>query len=304
MSKYKKSTCASCFKKTTKTLPDGTYLCKECVRGQDTICNETLNKNLENFNKEPKILIFDIETSPNLGYIWGKYEQNVIEYNHEWYMLCYVAKWLGNKKIIKSKLNDFPNYKKDMMNDKHVVKTLWKLFDEADVIIGHNGDRFDIKKSNARFAYHGLPPPSQYKTIDTLKVARKYFKFNSNKLDDLGQLFGLGKKLPHEGFQLWKKCMFGDKKAWNKMIRYNIQDVKLLEKLYLKLLPWIGNHPNFGLYMGKEYVCPKCGSEKLQKRGFHYTKSQIYQRIQCQDCMGWCRQVKAEKNKPKLGLTN
>lgn len=308
MSKYKKSPCASCFKKTTKTLPDGTYLCKTCVRGQDTTSNKKenkrLNKNLDNFNREPKILVFDIETSANLGYIWGKYEQNVLKYVNEWSVMCFCAKWLDNKKMIKVKQNDFKNYKKDKLDDYGVVKAMWDLLDEADVVITHNGDKFDIKKMNARFIYHGFTSPSSYKSIDTLKISRRYFKFNSNKLDDLGEYLKVGRKVRHEGFSLWFKCMMGQKKAWNNMIKYNIQDVLLLEKIYYKFLPWIANHPNIGLYIGKEYVCPKCGSEQLQKRGFHYTKSQIYQRIQCQDCMGWCRQVRAEKNITKPKFTN
>lgn len=242
-----------------------------------------------------KILIFDIETSPNLGYIWGKYEQNVIEYVNEWYVLCFCAKWLDKKKMFKSKLNDFKRYNKDKTNDLEVVKSMWDLFNEADVVIGHNSDKFDIKKMNARFLYHGLPPPSSYKSIDTLKIARKYFNFNSNKLDDLGNYLSLGRKLKHEGFSLWLKCMSGDKRAWNRMIRYNVQDVLLLEDIYLKFLPYITNHPNYGIYVGKEYVCPNCGSDHLQKRGFHYTKMQVYQRIQCMNCKAWSRQTKAGK---------
>ena len=78
----------------------------------------------------PKILIFAIETAPNLGYIWGKYEQNVIDYKHEWYMLCFAAKWLDKKRIITSKLNDFKLFKKDSQNDLEVIKVLWKLLQQ------------------------------------------------------------------------------------------------------------------------------------------------------------------------------
>lgn len=256
------------------------------------------------FNKKPKILVFDIETSPNLGYVWGKYEQNVIDYVQEWYVMCFCAKWLDKKKMFKVKQNDFKIYKKDRTDDYGVIKAMWDLLDEADAVITHNGDKFDIKKMNARFIYHGLTAPSNYKSIDTLKLSRKYFKFNSNKLDDLGEYLKVGRKVKHEGFGLWLKCMNGDKKAWKNMIKYNVQDVLLLEKVYYKFLPWINNHPNFGLYVGKDYVCPNCGSEHIQKRGFHYTKSQIYQRIQCMDCMAWSREVKCEKNINKPKVTN
>lgn len=249
----------------------------------------------------PKILIFDIETAPNLAYVWGKYEQNVIAYENEWYMLCYAAKWLGKKKVMTSKLNDFKLFKKDKRNDLEVCKELWKLLDEADVVIAHNGDSFDIKKTNARFLYHGLTAPSPYKTLDTKKIAKRYFKFNSNKLDDLGEHFGIGRKVKHEGFSLWLKCMDGVKSGWNNMIKYNKQDVILLEKLYLKLLPWITNHPNYGVYLGKEHVCPNCGSEQVIRRGFNYTKTMVYQSWQCKNCGSWSQSSKGEKTiKPKL----
>lgn len=253
--------------------------------------------------EEPKILLFDIETAPNLGYVWGKYDQNVIDYKNEWYMLCYAAKWLDKKKIMTSKLTDFPSrFKKNKEDDLGVVKELWKLLDEADIVIAHNGVAFDVKKTYARFIYHGLPPPSPFKQIDTIKEARKYFKFNSNRLDDLGAYLGVGRKLEHEGFPLWLKCMQGKKYAWNKMIKYNKQDVLLLERVYEKFKPYITNHPNLGLYKQQDFSCPNCGSKHLQKRGFNRTKVNMYQRYQCQKCGAWSQNTKCEKNivKPKV----
>lgn len=252
----------------------------------------TFLKNMDN----PKILLFDIETAPNLAYVWGKYEQNVIEYDSEWYLLCYAAKWLGKNKIMTSKLTDFPSrFKKDSNDDLEVVKELWKLLDEADIVIAHNGKAFDVKKTNARFLYHGLLPPSPFKQIDTLTEARKHFKFNSNKLDDICNLLGIGRKIKHEGFSLWLKCMKGQSSAWNKMIKYNKQDVILLEKVYEKFKPYITNHPNIGLYQQKDFACPNCGSQHLQKRGFNRTKTNLYQRYQCQSCGAWSQSTKSEK---------
>ncbi|MCK5624953.1 ribonuclease H-like domain-containing protein [Candidatus Pacearchaeota archaeon] len=253
---------------------------------------------------KPKILIFDIETSPNLGYIWGKYEQNVIDFKDEWYMLCFAAKWLNNKKIITSKLSDYKLYKKDKQNDLEVIKELWKLLDEADVVIAHNGDQFDIKKSNARFIYHGLNSPSSYKSIDTKKVAKRYFNFNSNKLDDLGKYLNVGRKIKHEGFDLWLGCMNGDKKSWNKMIQYNKQDVLLLERVYKRFLGWIINHPNYGLYQGEQFACPNCGSKNLIRRGFAYTKINTYQRWICKNCGAQSQSRRCEKDTIKPRLKN
>ena len=234
-----------------------------------------------------KILLFDIETAPNLGYVWGKWEQDVIEFDRQWYMLCFCAKWLGDKKVMTHALPDFSLYKKDPENDKELVKKLWELFNEADIIIAHNGDEFDIKKSNARFIYHGFTPNPHYKTIDTKKIAKKYFSFESNKLDDLGQYLKVGKKLSTGGFALWRGCMAGDKKSWKTMVEYNKQDVVLLEHVYLRLRPWMKDHPNLNVINLTLSACPACGSEDLHKRGFSITRSGQKQRYQCQDCGMW-----------------
>jgi len=233
-----------------------------------------------------KILYLDIETAPSLGWVWGKYEQDVIDFDREWYMLCFTAKWSDSNKYITYGLIDFPEYEKDPMDDKALMRKLWDLIDEADIVVGHNGDNFDIKKMNSRFIVNGMVPPSPYRTVDTKKVARKYFGFNSNKLDDLGKTLNLGKKLPTGGFTLWKKCMEGDKAAWKKMKSYNKQDVALLEKIYLRMRPWMKNHPNIGINVDK-IACHACGSTNTQKRGYNYTKLTRFQRMCCIDCGAW-----------------
>lgn len=234
-----------------------------------------------------KILLLDIETSPNLGYIWGKYEQDVISFKEEWIMLCFSVKWLGDKKTEVYALPDFKGYEKDRFNDEKLVRKLWEYLNEADIVIAHNGDSFDVKKSNARFIYHRVEPPAPYKTIDTLKVARKYFKFNSNKLDDLGQHLGLGKKEETGGFKTWLGCMNGDSKVWSVMKKYNKQDVILLERVYLRLRSWMTNHPNMNLINATTNHCPICGHDKVQKRGFSLLKNGGRQKYQCKSCGGW-----------------
>ena len=233
-----------------------------------------------------KILLFDLENSPNLGWVWQKYEQDVMRFDKEGVMLSFAYKWLGEKTVKAHALPDFRLYKKDKLNDTELVKVLHKLFNEADVIIAHHGDNFDIKKSNAYFAKAGLLPPTPYKTVDTRKVAKRYFRFNSNKLDDLGQYLDLGKKLPTGGIDLWFDCMAGDKKAWKKMVAYNKQDVVLLEKVYLKLLPWITNHPDVGIDLDK---CKNCAGSNFMKRGISVQRNGRYQRLQCSDCGAWDR---------------
>ena len=168
------------------------------------------------------------------------WEQNVIKFEKQWYILSFSAKWLGGPQVTKGLCN-YRGYSRHRDSDKALVKELHKLFNQADVLIGHNLDSFDRKKIQARFAYHGLPPPKELLTIDTLKIARKHFAFNSNKLDDLGDYLRLGRKVKHQGFELWEKCMAGDRRAWKKMLSYNRMDVILLERVFNYFKPWINS---------------------------------------------------------------
>ena len=232
-----------------------------------------------------KILLLDIENSPNIGYTWGKYEQDVIEFIEEWHMLSFAVKWLGDKKTEVFGLPDFPLYKTDQKSDKELCKALIPYLDQADIIIGHNIDKFDLRKINTRFLVNDIKPPAPYKTVDTLKVAKKYFSLNSNKLNDIGIYLGLGKKVDTGGFDLWKRCLMGDPKAWKTMKTYNKNDVDLLEKIYLKIRPWAYNHPSVSATV--DCKCNSCGSSKIQLRGFNYSKMGKSQRWQCLDCFSW-----------------
>ena len=231
-----------------------------------------------------RMAYLDIENSPNLGYIWGKYEQNVIAYDREWNMMSFAYQWEGEKKVHCYALPDFPRYKKDRFDDSQLVGKLWEVFDEADIIIAHNGDRFDIRKSNTRFMKHDFIPPSHYDSIDTLKAARKIGFFNSNKLGDLATFLGIGQKLKTGGFDLWLDCQAGDEAAWAKMRRYNKQDVALLREVYYKLRPWMKNHPNITLDEDKPMLCPACGSADVMPRGWRYLKSYVRRQYRCMDC--------------------
>ena len=231
-----------------------------------------------------KVLLFDLENTPLISYTWGVWEQDVIEVKEEWYLLCFAYKWLGEDKVHVIALPDFRGYQKDKKNDFKLVEKLHELFNEASVIIAHNGDKFDIKKANVRFIFHGLEPPHAYKTIDTLKLARKHFHFDSNKLDYLGQYLKVGRKLPHTGKHLWLGCMEGDPKSWDLMKRYNKQDILLLEKVYLKLRGWGKGQPYMNLILGQIHACPQCGSEHLHKHGLEYDGLTIYQRYRCLNC--------------------
>ena len=166
------------------------------------------------------------------------------------------------------------------------MTAIWSLLDRADICIAQNGDSFDFKRINARFLIHRISPPSPYRTIDTLKVAQTVFGFNSNRLNEIGKSLSEGEKLRHRGFEMWKGCMTGKKSDWALMKQYNIKDVKLLERIYLRFRPWIKNHPNLSVYKENE-CCSKCGSNVIQWRGMLMKQSGRYRRYQCTKCGGW-----------------
>jgi hypothetical protein len=206
----------------------------------------------------------------------------------DWYMLCWCAKWLGQDTIYHSALPDFDLYGEDAVDDRGVVYELWDLLDEADVVVAHNAVKFDIKKINTRFLIHDLSPPSPYRVVDTLRIARQHFAFMSNKLNDLGETLKIGNKQDTGGFQLWKDCLAGDPVAWKKMVSYCKQDIRLLENVYHTLLPYASGVPNHGTYAGG-LICSRCGSDNIERRGYAYTPLSKFQRYACKDCGSWSR---------------
>lgn len=226
---------------------------------------------------------------PLRGYAWGVYEVNMLWVDKPTIVCCFSAKWLGGAQITQA-LPDYLGYRVGKENDKKLIQEIWKLLDEADIIIGQNSDNFDLKMINTEFVKHKIQPPSPYKTVDTLKTARRMFRFPSNKLDDLGDQLNEGRKLEHEGKGLWKKCIEGDMGAWDKMKRYCAQDVRLLERVYTRFIPWTKTHPNLSAW--NEKVCPKCGSNQMWKRGYNRTATGFYQRYQCVMCGGWMYEKK------------
>jgi len=243
----------------------------------------------------PKILIFDIETAPLEVYAWGLWEQNISpdQIINDWFILTWSAKWLFSPNVIAHRLTGKEAKQKD---DRRIVKELWKVIDEADIVVAHNGDAFDVKKMNARFLKYGLTYPSPYRTIDTLKIARKEFSVSSNKLDYLCKFVGLPNKINTGGFELWKRCIGGDEEALLKMDIYCQNDVRILEDMYLKLRPYIHSHPNVSLYMESDKdLCPNCGSDNLKWSYVYSTISSQYQSAQCQ-CGAYVRKPKSIKS--------
>lgn len=247
---------------------------------------------------EPRILVYDIETTPIVGYTWGTYQTDVIRVIEPSHQLCFAYRWYGSDEPVKvvSQRQFGRSYKRNLRDDRQLIKALWELFDEADIIVAHNGNNFDQKKAQARMAVHGLPAPSPYIQVDTLQVARRKFKFESNRLNELGIQLGVGEKAETGGFDTWVGCMSGDDDAWDLMEDYNAQDVVLLEAVYEKLLlgGWIDNHPNLATISGSRHACPKCGHEgQMMRRGLRYTKTMAYQTYQCGHCNSYSSERKS-----------
>ena len=230
-----------------------------------------------------KVALFDIETSPSLGWFFGPmYETSILKVEQDWFMLSFAWKWLGEDEVHCLALPDFPGYERNKRNDKALVQELWKVLDECDLAIAHNGDQFDIKMSNVRFRANGLEPPSPYQTADTKKIARGSFRFTSNSLDELAQPFGLGRKTPHTGKDLWFDCMAGDPDAWKVMKEYNTQDVALLEQVYLIMRPWSKTHADVA---EETDACKNCGGTEFRKpRGARRVRRGWIQDFRCKSC--------------------
>lgn len=225
------------------------------------------------------MLFYDIESFPHKSYTWGTFDQyiapnQIIEPGR---VACWAAKFLGEPKV---------HYADERKGHREMVVKLHDLMSKATCLAHYNGVSFDNKMMNAEFLKYGLAPPPPSAQIDLYKVVKKRFKLPSYKLEYVAKALGIGEKIKTGGFELWKDCMAGKSAAWKLFSDYNKQDTLLLEQLYGKLLPWITNHPSYGL---SGHKCPNCGSSSLQSRGKSVTKTSVYTRMQCNDCGTWSR---------------
>lgn len=260
-------------------------------------------KKKTDFRRDTKFLLYDLEVSPSLGYYYGGYDINPIKEVRGPILLSVAWKWLGEKETHCLTLYDRPSIKP--YNDKLLVTELWNLIDKAQIVCGHNSKKFDDKMANFFFLKHNMLPPSPYKPFDTLQTVKKFFKFNKNNLDYLGKvLIGEGKTEVTYG-DVWEDLLEGNrlekKKASDLMKAYNVNDVNLLEKLYLKILPWATNHPNMALYAEQELACPRCGNiSDFKVKSYRRTGVQINAvQYQCKHCGAYVTR-KLEKEEREL----
>lgn len=237
---------------------------------------------------EPRVLIFDIETFPMLVHVWqlGEQRVNLNQIVKDWSVAAWAAKWLGEP-ASKTIYRD-TSCNKDVRYDRNILDQLWKLLDEADIVITQNGKKFDSRKLNARFLEYGMKQPSPYEHLDTYKIADQAAEFTSHKLEYLTAKLNVKyKKLSHKqfpGLSLWDECLKGNRKAWAEMRRYNIHDVLSTEELYTKLRAWI---PKSAPNVHNE-GCKVCGMS-MTKYGKRVMKGKMYQRLNCVSCGAWDR---------------
>lgn len=234
-----------------------------------------------------KILVFDIETTPNIAHVWrlfGEQHIGLEQLQAPTEVLCWAAKWLGEDEIMFA-----ASWQRG--GRAGMVRKMHKLLDEADAVVHFNGKHFDVPHMNREFALLGMWPPSPFKQIDLMLAVRKNFNFASNKLAHVAPQLGCEGKAETGGHELWVGVMAGNREAKRTMEEYNRQDVCVTEQVYGKLLPWLTGHPNRRLYDGGS-GCPRCGGAHLQRRGFAFTQAGKFVKYQCMDCGTYHRETK------------
>ena len=239
---------------------------------------------------KPRVLTVDIETSPHLCFSYDLWNTNItpdkiVEPSR---ILCWAGKWLGESKVM--------YYGEHTHTREQMISALWDALDEADVLITYNGVKFDVPHIMREFITRDYLPPSPWIDIDLLQVARRRFKFASNRLGYVTSALNLPTKLETGVAQLWLKVLHGDDKAWKKFEAYNKRDVIVTELLYCVLLPWM-KAPHAGLWSGDMSACPSCGSTSLTPTGMTYTKTAAWVKAAC-DCGAWCKVMANGQTRP------
>jgi DNA polymerase elongation subunit (family B) len=234
---------------------------------------------------DARILTFDIETSPMLGYFFQAKTRYITpdKVVDKGGMLSFAAKWYDQKEVLFS----------STFHDGYdtMLENLFGLMDQADIVVGYNSERFDVPKIRTAFLLAGFPPMRPFRQVDLLRTVRNQFSFPYNRLDEVAQALGVGKKTTHQGFGLWTACLAGDPKAWALMKKYNVQDVRITEGVYDRIRGYIPNHPNLGLHSEdpRKAVCPNCQSNKLTEAGTARTAQTGYGMLRCDNCGAYSR---------------
>lgn len=261
----------------------------EVVLGSKTkksTVNDFLARNKKESKEPARVLLLDIENQGSLNISFPRFKAFISPdaVLHEPYVLTAAWQWLNESEVNVVGLDDYDSFKLDHRNDLAIISDIWTLLDQADVVIAHNAS-FDVGVLNSRFIYHGFPPPSPYKVVCTLKALKKYLKLPSNSLDASTKYFELERKKHNDGIKLWVDCFNGDLEAFKKMKEYNHGDIPTLRQLYVKIRPYVLNHPNLSLIGGDHDKCGTCGTGEMKLEGSSYfTNLSEYETYRCNSC--------------------
>lgn len=239
--------------------------------------------------KKPRIISFDLEVSPALGYFYPPtWETGILETVDRQKLMSFAWQVVGEKSIHAKNLSHMETYKVDPKNDKLLVTELHKVLSTADILLGQNSDQFDVKMANYFFILNDLEPIPPVKYIDTKKIAKRYFKFMNNTLDNLGKELGFGGKTDITYKDLWIPAYLnGDKKAWKLMDIYCKNDVDKTTKIYLKMRGFMHSHPSLSRISGEMDSCPRCGGYNYRVKAYRTTNVSRYTQYFCNDCEGY-----------------
>ena len=253
--------------------------------------------------KKPKIISFDLEVSPALGYFYPPtWETGILKVEERQKLMSFAWQVVGDKKINGLTLYDMDTYKVDPKNDVLLIKKLHEVMSSADILLGQNSDQFDVKMANYFFIMNGLDPIPPTKYIDTKKVAKRYFRFLNNTLDNLGEELGFGGKTKNTYKDLWVDAfLLGDRRSWSMMNTYCKNDVRITTEVYLKMRPFMHTHPSISRISGEYDSCPRCGSYSYKLKSYRTTNTSKYCQFKCDNCHGYFTDRKAsiEDIKPK-----
>lgn len=277
-------------------------LTNESIKRYSRKAREGLPKQHE--DKFPKIFIADIETSLMLleaFSLWDKYIPHE-SIHRDWHLLTWAGMYLHDDKMYGDRLTSREAKHGD---DSRIMQSLWYHLHNSDIIIAHNGERFDLKKIQVRMMINNIPPYSPVRSIDTLKHVKKIAGHTSNRLDYLARFYGVGSKI-HTERELWHNCTFGNKEereaALEEMYIYNQEDVRILADTYIKIRPYMKSHPNMNVYYNSNTPrCHYCGSENIEPTGDYYTTNiSRFPLAKCNDCGGYSPSRFTELSREKL----
>lgn len=251
-----------------------------------------------NPSRKARVLCLDIESAPLLAHVWSLWKQNIggKQLIQDSYVMCVAAKWIGEPDTMYAEA-------RTLRSERAMLLKVKSWLEQADFLVGHNAKAFDLPKLNAAMLRNGILPPARPRVIDTLLIAKREFRFTSNRLDALAKVLGCSPKSEHAtfvGHELWAETLKGNPDAWAEMQAYCRQDVLVTEEVYLKLRPWDSMHPNVAVMEEHEdLACPHCGSKHVRKNGKRYTNSGEYQRYRCDSCGASSRARYTENSKEK-----